>query len=50
MRERIREIIRQTCAELGVHIIKGVLARDHVHMFINVPPKLELCAILGDAA
>jgi REP element-mobilizing transposase RayT len=32
MRERLREIIRQTCVELGVHIVRGVLARDHVHM------------------
>ena len=32
MRERIREIIMQTCNEMGVHIVKGVLARDHVHM------------------
>ncbi|SEJ02747.1 IS200/IS605 family transposase, partial [Marinovum algicola] len=36
MRERLREIIRQTCAELDVHIVKGVVARDHVHMFISV--------------
>jgi len=46
MRDRIREIIRQTCAEMDVHIIKGVLARDHVHMFINVPPKLALAAVM----
>ena len=26
MRERIREIIMQTCSEMGVHIVKGVLA------------------------
>ncbi len=32
VRERIREIIRQVCAELGVTIVKGVLSRDHVHM------------------
>ena len=38
MRERIREIIRQACAEMGVHIVKGVLARDHVHMFIRHSP------------
>ncbi len=45
MRERIREIIRQSCAVMGVPIIKGVPARDHVHMFINVPPKLALSAV-----
>lgn len=46
MRERIREIIIQTCEELGVHIVKGVLARDHVHMFLSVPPKLSLSDVM----
>ncbi len=42
MRERIREIIMQTYAEMGVHIMKGVLGRYHVHMFQSIPPKLSL--------
>ena len=46
MRERIREIIIQACEELGVHIVKGVLARDHVHMFVSVPPKLSLADVM----
>ena len=46
MRERLRDDIRQNCAELDVQIIKGVLARDHVHMFINVPPKLALATVM----
>ena len=46
MRERLRDVIRQTCSELDVQIIKGVLARDHVHMFINVPPKLALATVM----
>jgi len=46
MRERIREIIIQTCEELGVHIEKGVLARDHVHMFLSIPPKLSLSDVM----
>ena len=46
MRERLRDVIGQTCAELDVQIIKGVLARDHVHMFINVPPKLALATVM----
>jgi putative transposase len=33
MRERIRQIIHQTCDEMGVHIVRGVLVRDPVHMF-----------------
>ena len=46
MRERLRDIIGQTCAERDVQIIKGVLARDHVHMFINVPPKLAFATVM----
>ena len=46
MRERIREIIIQTCEELDVHIVKGVLARDHVHMFLSIPPKLSLSDVM----
>jgi REP-associated tyrosine transposase len=46
MRERIREIIRQTCAEMGVHIVKGVLSRDHVHMFLSIPPQLALSTVM----
>ena len=42
LRLRIREIIRQVCAENGVEIIKGVLSSDHVHMFVSVPPKLAI--------
>jgi putative transposase len=46
MRQWIREIITQTCEELGVHIMKGVLVRDHVHMFLSIPPKLYLSEVM----
>ena len=46
MRERIREIIRQTCDEMGVHIVRGVLARDHVHVFLSIPPRLSLSNVM----
>ena len=45
-RERIREIIHQTCAEMGVHIVRGVLTRDHVHMLLSIPPKLSLSDVM----
>ena len=46
IRERIRDIIRQVCSEMGVHIVKGVLARDHVHMFLSVPPQLAIATVM----
>ena len=39
MKERIREITRQICAQMGVRIIEGVLSADHVHLFVEIPPK-----------
>ena len=39
---RVREITRQLCNQLGVSIISGVLSSNHVHMFVNIPPKLSV--------
>ncbi|GHC97316.1 hypothetical protein GCM10019060_28050 [Novosphingobium pokkalii] len=38
VRLRVREIIRQVCAEMGATIINGALSKDHVHMFVEIPP------------
>ncbi len=42
MRLRIREITRQVSDYLGVRIIKGVLSSDHIHMFVEIPPKVSV--------
>jgi REP element-mobilizing transposase RayT len=42
LRERIRTIIRQVCKELGVQILCGVLSREHVHMFVEIPPHIAV--------
>ena len=42
MRLRIRDITRQVCNQLGVTIIKGVLSNNHVHMFVEIPPKVSV--------
>ena len=46
VRKRVREIIRQVCAELGVTIVKGVLSRDHVHMMVSIPPHLSVSDVV----
>ena len=40
VRLRVREIIKQVCAEMDVTIISGLLSADHVHMFVEIPPKI----------
>ena len=46
VRLRVRDILRQVCAENGVQILKGVLAADHVHMFVSIPPKLSVADLM----
>ncbi len=31
---------------MGVHIVKGMLAREHVHMFLSIPSKLSLSDVM----
>ena len=30
------------CQTLGVKVISGVLSSNHVHMFVEIPPKLSV--------
>ena len=46
LRLRVREIIRQTCQELEIEIIKGVLSKDHVHMFLAIPPRHSVSDVM----
>ncbi len=42
VRRRVRAICKQVCREKGVDIIHRVLSKDHIHMFVSVPPKLAI--------
>ena len=42
VRLRVVEIIRHVCSELGVTIVHGALSRDHVHMFVEIPPHIAV--------
>ena len=42
LRERMRTIIKQACNELGVTIVSGVLSKEHVHIFVEIPPKFAV--------
>ena len=46
IRLRVRDILRQVCAQNGVEIIKGALSSDHVHMFVSIPPKLAVSDLM----
>ena len=39
---RTRELIRQICDNNDVVILRGVVSKDHVHLYISYPPKLSV--------
>ena len=43
---RCRDLIRQCCISLDVHILKGHVSKDHVHLLVSVPPTLSLSKLL----
>ena len=49
VRLRVRENTRQVCAEMGVTIVSGALSRDHVHMFVEIPPHIRVCDFVRKA-
>ena len=44
--ERVRELIRGICKEHEVEIIKGHVSKDHVHLFVSVPPHLAISKLV----
>lgn len=37
---RLRELVRQTCEMMEVHILRGVVSKDHVHILVSAPPDM----------
>ena len=43
---RARELIRETCNAFEIEIIKGVISKDHVHLFVSTPPNMAPSEIM----
>jgi putative transposase len=44
--ERVRDLIREICKAKDIEIIKGHVSRDHVHIFLSVPPHLSVSQLV----
>jgi putative transposase len=44
--ERVRELVRGICKEHEVEILKGHVSKDHVHLFVSVPPHLAISKLV----
>jgi len=43
---RVRELIREICGHHEVTIIKGHISKDHVHLFVSVPPRVTISRLV----
>ena len=43
---RVRELIREICKSKEIEIIKGHVSRDHVHIFVSVPPHISVSHVM----
>ena len=43
---RVRELVRQTCEQLEVEILKGVVSKDHVHLLVSALPTVSASNIM----
>lgn len=46
-REAVGKILRQLCERKGVKIVKAEVCPDHVHMLVEIPPKLSVSSFMG---
>ena len=42
----MRDLIREICAHDDVLIIKGHVAKDHVHLFVSIPPQVTISRLV----
>ena len=47
LRADIGGILRQPCAYKDVEIIEAHAMRDHIHMLVNIPPKISVSSFMG---
>ncbi len=43
---RLRELVRQTCVQFEIEIIRSVVNKDHVHILVSAPPVMSPLEIM----
>ena len=46
-REAIGKILRMLCEWKGVKILKAEVCPDHIHMLLEIPPKIAISSFMG---
>jgi len=46
LQHRCRDLLIQICDSENVHILKGVVSKDHIHMHVEYPPSLSVSMLV----
>ena len=46
-RREVGKILRELCGWKGANILKAEVCPDHVHMFVEIPPKMSVSGFMG---
>ena len=46
-RAAIGKILRQLCEWKGFHIVEAEVCPDHIHMLVEIPPKMSVSSFMG---
>ena len=44
---RLRDLIREICRSMDIDILKGHVSKDHVHLFVSLPPQISVSKLVG---
>ena len=44
--KRARELIREICGSHDVHLLRGHISKDHVHLLVSIPPKVTISRLV----
>lgn len=44
--KRLRDLCRQTCTDMGVEILSGVVAKSHVHLLVSTVPQVLVSKLI----
>lgn len=44
--KRVRDLVREVCKSNDVEILKGHISKNHVHLFVSVPPHISVSKLM----
>ena len=47
VKKSVGEILRKLCEMKGVILLEGAVSKEHVHIYVSIPPKLAISEFMG---